>query len=141
MLARDRLAEFHRVENTYLSTFQTLGALGLLLGTVGLAVVLLRNVLERRRELALLRAVGYRSSHLARIVLAENILVLVLGLGFGTIASLVAILPAFTARGGHLSLASLVLLLAPTLAAGLTASLLATIAVVRLPLLASLRSE
>ena len=50
----ERLAEFHRVENTYLSTFQTLGGLGLLLGTVGLAAVLLRNVLERRRELALL---------------------------------------------------------------------------------------
>ena len=54
-----RLAEFHAVENTYLSTFQTLGGLGLLVGTVGLAAVLLRNVLERRRELALLRAVGY----------------------------------------------------------------------------------
>ena len=32
----ERLAGFHRVENTYLSTFQTLGGLGLLLGTVGL---------------------------------------------------------------------------------------------------------
>ena len=52
----DRIAAFHRVENTYLSTFQSLGALGLLLGTAGLAAVLLRNVLERRRELALLRA-------------------------------------------------------------------------------------
>ncbi len=33
--------------------------LGLLLGTIGLAAVMFRNVLERRRELALLRAVGY----------------------------------------------------------------------------------
>ena len=44
MSTAERLAEFHRVENTYLSTFQTLGGLGLLLGTVGLAAVLLRNV-------------------------------------------------------------------------------------------------
>jgi hypothetical protein len=57
--APERLDRFHRVENAYLSTFQTLGALGLLLGTAGLAAVLLRNALERRRELALLRAVGY----------------------------------------------------------------------------------
>ncbi len=57
----ERLANFHRVENTYLSTFQMLGGLGLLLGTLGMAAVLLRNVLERRRELALLRAVGYNS--------------------------------------------------------------------------------
>ena len=55
----ERLAAFHRVENTYLSTFQALGGLGLLLGTIGLAAVMFRNVLERRRELALLRAVGY----------------------------------------------------------------------------------
>jgi putative ABC transport system permease protein len=66
-----RLAGFHKVENTYLSTFRSLGALGLVLGTVGLAAILLRNVLERRRELALLRAVGYRPSHLAAMVLAR----------------------------------------------------------------------
>ncbi|MCA1629499.1 MAG: ABC transporter permease, partial [Acidobacteria bacterium] len=42
----DRLAAFHRVENTYISTFQTLGGLGTVLGTLGLAAVLLRNVLE-----------------------------------------------------------------------------------------------
>src|SRR4029453_17472205 len=59
----ERLASFHRVENTYLSTFQTLGGLGLILGTLGLATVLLRNVLERRREVAVLRAVGYKSGH------------------------------------------------------------------------------
>ena len=50
--AAQRLAAFLAVQNTYLSTFQSLGALGLLLGTVGLAVVQLRNVLERRGELA-----------------------------------------------------------------------------------------
>src|SRR5690606_34070164 len=32
----DRLAAFLAVQNTYLSTFQTLGGLGLLLGTFGL---------------------------------------------------------------------------------------------------------
>ncbi|MBM4076856.1 MAG: hypothetical protein FJ267_14605, partial [Planctomycetes bacterium] len=35
----DRLARFLSVQNTYLSTFQTLGGLGLLLGTIGLATV------------------------------------------------------------------------------------------------------
>ena len=49
--AAERLEAFHRVENTYLSTFQSLGGLGLLLGTIGLAAVMFRNVLERRREL------------------------------------------------------------------------------------------
>src|SRR4029450_4016161 len=46
-----RLAEYHRVENTYISTFQALGALGLVLGTVGLGAVLLPHPFERPREL------------------------------------------------------------------------------------------
>ncbi|MCW5979005.1 MAG: ABC transporter permease [Bryobacteraceae bacterium] len=138
--AVDRLEEFHRVENTYISTFQALGALGLLLGTLGLAAVLLRNVLERRRELALLRAVGFRTSHLARMVLAENGAILALGLGCGVAAALVAILPAFVARSGSVSPASLAWLV-PVFAAGLLSSAAATLAVVRLRLLESLRSE
>ena len=79
----ERLANFHRVENTYLSTFQMLGGLGLALGTFGMAAVLLRNVFERRRELALLRAVGYNSSHFAAMVITENVLMLVLRPGCG----------------------------------------------------------
>jgi hypothetical protein len=136
----ERLAAFHRVENTYLSTFQSLGALGLLLGTAGLGVVLLRNVLERRRELALLRATGYRSRDLATLVFAENGLLLAAGLATGAACALVAIAPAFLARGGRLPW-SLPLLLGAVLAAGLIASYLAARASVRMPLLEALRAE
>ena len=137
-----RLAEFHAVENTYLSTFQTLGGLGLLVGTVGLAAVLLRNVLERRRELALLRAVGYRMAHLFAIVVAENAVLLGCGLVLGAIAAAVAVGPAAMARGARLPLSagSAALLLA-VLAAGLVSSFIATRAALRAPLLASLRAE
>jgi ABC-type antimicrobial peptide transport system permease subunit len=137
----EKLAGFHRVENTYLSTFQTLGGLGLLLGTLGLATVLLRNVLERRRELALMRAVGYRSSHLSLMVIAENALLLGCGLLTGVLCALLAIIPALVARGGRLSALSLGLLLLAVLLAGLAASLVAVRAAVRSPLLAALRTE
>ncbi len=139
--AGERLAVFHRVESTYISTFQALGGLGLLLGTVGLAAVLLRNVLERRRELALLRAVGYRAADLNRMVLAENVLLLVCGLFTGVVPAVIAIAPALLSRGGTGSGASVVLLLVAVLGAGLAASLAAVIAVQRAPLLAALRSE
>ena len=56
--AAERLDGFRAVQNTYLDIFQLLGALGVLLGSVGVGVVVLRNALERRRELAALRAVG-----------------------------------------------------------------------------------
>lgn len=137
----DRLASFHRVENTYLSTFQALGGLGLILGTVGLGAVLLRNVLEQRRELALLRAVGYRRGDLASIVLAENTLLLVGGLLTGTLTALLAVLPALSSRGGHISILSWTLLLPGVLVTGLAASFVAVAAVTRLPVLATLRSE
>ena len=135
------MAAFHRVENTYLATFQMLGALGLLLGTVGLAAVLLRNVLERRRELALLRAVGYRSTHLSLMVIAENAFLLFVGLVTGTVCAVLAIAPAWLERGGQWPVASLGGLLVAVAVTGLAASVLATVAAWRLPLLESLRAE
>jgi hypothetical protein len=136
-----RLAEFHRVENTYLSTFQMLGGLGLLLGTVGLGAIMLRNIMERRRELALLRALGYKQSHLFAIVIAENVLLLGSGLVTGIVCALLAIAPVLVDRGGSLPALSLVGLLGAVLAVGLIVSLAATLVAVRSPLLAGLRAE
>ena len=139
--APERLAAFHRVENTYLATFQTLGALGLLLGTLGLGTVLVRNVLERRRELALLRAVGYSTGHVSLMVLVENGLLLFGGLGAGTVCALVAIAPAWIERGGQFPVMSLGGLLLAVALAGVVSSLVATMVAVRSPLLAALRAE
>jgi len=138
----DRLAEFHAVENTYLSTFKTLGGLGLLVGTIGLAAVLLRNVLERRRELALLGATGYRRTHIFAIVLAENTLLLGWGLAAGTFCAAVAIAPVVLERGGRLpGAAGAGLLLIAVFTAGLLSSVMATRAALRAPLLEALRAE
>ena len=137
----DRLASFHRVENTYLSTFQSLGALGLLLGTLGTAVILLRNVLERRRELALMRAVGYGPGHLGTMVLAENLLLVGFALVTGVSSALVAVAPVLLARDLGPALAPTGALAGLVLLVGLLASLAAVAAAVRTPVIASLRSE
>lgn len=137
----ERLAGFHRVENTYLSTFQTLGGLGLLLGVIGMGAVLLRNVLERRREIALMRAVGYQAGNLSLIVIAENAFLLICGLFTGVFCAILAIIPALIARSAGPSIASLSLLLLAVMATGLAASIIAVRAVVRSPLIPSLRSE
>jgi ABC-type antimicrobial peptide transport system permease subunit len=138
----ERLAQFHRVENTYLSTFQTLGGLGLLLGTVGLAAVLFRNVLERRRELALLAAVGYRRGHFLLMVAAENALLLAGGLAAGAVCAALAITPAVVERGGTVPLSSGgALLLFAVFVTGLLSSIIAVRLATRSPVLAALRSE
>ena len=138
--ARQRLETFHRVEGTYISTFQSLGGLGLLLGTLGLSAVMLRNVLERRKEMALLRATGYRASDLATLVVAENAVLLFGGLLSGVVSAGLAILPALLARGTGPS-GSVTWMLVGVVLVGLLASVAAVIALLRAPLLADLRSE
>jgi ABC-type antimicrobial peptide transport system permease subunit len=138
--AARRLASFHQVENTYLSTFQSLGGLGLVLGCFGLAAVIARNVLERRRELALLGAAGYTGRDLQAVVLSENLTLIAAGLGIGLAAALVAIGPVLVSRGGTPPLLPLVWLAVVGLT-GLGASMAATRSLRRLPLVPSLRSE
>jgi putative ABC transport system permease protein len=137
----DRLANFLAVQNTYLSTFQTLGGLGLLLGTLGLATVMVRNVLERRKELALLNALGVRPSGLAWLVLVETAVLLVCGLATGTIAALVAMVPHLASTGADVPWGSLALILAVVFFVGMLAALLASIEAARTRILEALRSE
>ena len=136
-----RLEAYLAVENTYLSTFQALGGLGLVLGALGLAVVLLRSIWERRSELALLRALGFRNSTLGWLVLAENSFLLILGLVLGSVAALVSVAPHVLASGGEVQWLPLVGLLAAVLLVGLAAGASAIAATLRAPLLTALRRE
>ena len=137
----ERLEAFHRVENTYLSTFQSLGALGLLLGTIGLAAVMFRNVLERRRELSLLRAVGYDRRRVSQMILAEAVLLLGAGLGAGVISAVLAVVPAWTSHSGGGPGLMLVILLTSVIVAGLLSSIVATRAALSGGVLDGLRAE
>ncbi len=137
----DRLANFLAVQNTYLSTFQTLGGLGLLLGTVGLGTVMLRNVIERRGELALLRAVGFCPSSIRWLVLFENAFLLVCGLAAGTASALLAMLPHLLSTGADVPWGSGASLLISIFVIGLLSASVATVEAVRTPIVATLRGE
>ncbi len=136
-----KLAAFNAVQNTYLSTFQILGGLGLLLGSAGLGVVVLRNVLERRGELALLLAVGFRARSLRWLVLSEHGALLWLGLGVGVIAAIVAVLPSLLSPGAEIPYLLLALTLAAVLINGMIWTWLATRFALRGKLLDALRNE
>ena len=96
-----RLAEFNEVENTYLSIFQVLGGLGMLLGSAGLGIVVARNVFERRREFGLLEAVGFTPQLLRRLVFAEHRWLIIGALGIGAISALTAVWPRLSAQAAH----------------------------------------
>jgi ABC-type antimicrobial peptide transport system permease subunit len=139
--AAERLAAFNAVQNTYLNTFQVLGGLGLLLGSAGLGAVVLRNVLERRGELALLQAVGFRRRALRWLVLSEHGGLLALGLAVGMLAALVAILPVLLSPGANVHALALGATLAGVLVSGLIWTWAATTVSLRGNLLNALRNE
>ncbi len=91
--APKRLAAFYSVTNTYLNIFMILGGLGVILGTVGMGIVLMRNMLDRKHELAVLKALGFSHKQLLRLVVLENFWLLLLGMGIGIISALIGILP------------------------------------------------
>ena len=137
--ATQMLADFQKVQNTYISTFQSLGALGLLLGTFGLAVVQVRSVLERRKELALMRSVGFTIGQLSRMVLMENSYLLILGLAVGIGAAVFATLPHYLFGSASVPWAALAVLFGAIAVVGTMAAFLASRIIVRMPLIESLR--
>lgn len=68
-----------------------IGVIGLVVATLFTTTVLLMSVDDRSKELALLRAVGYRRASIGVLVLEEGLLLgsigLVLGLGFGALGA------------------------------------------------------
>lgn len=136
----DKVAAYQQVVGAYLSTFQLLGALALLLAVLGLGVVVLRNVWERGSEFALLRAVGYRAAALRTLTLAETGLVLGLGLGVGVGAAVLSVLPN-AALGGSVPWLPVAGLVLAALATGAGVSGVAVAQVTRLPVVPALRRE
>jgi putative ABC transport system permease protein len=139
--AAEKLNAFDAVQNTYLDTFQVLGALGLLLGSVGLGVVVLRNVLERRGELALLAAVGYSPRVLRRLVVGEHAVLQALGLFLGLLAGLLAVLPSLLSPSTRVSYLPLAATLGLVFVSGLFWTWAAARLALRGELLPALRNE
>lgn len=139
--AVERLMEFYTVESTYLRMFLVLGGLGLLLGTAGMGILVGRNVMERRSELALLRAVGYTKRQVGVVVMAEHRFLLVAGLLTGAVAAALAILPAVTRPGTDVPFGLVTLFLFGTGILSMTWIWIATRLALRSPLVPALRDD
>jgi len=116
--AGERLNEFNSVTNTYLAIFLALGALGLILGTVGLAIVVARSVLERRREIAILQALGFTKGSIWKLLVREYLSLLTWGLMIGLVSSTVSVWPQFISPGSEVSYSFVLLIAAAILING-----------------------
>ncbi len=135
-----RLARISAVQNTFLAGFQTLGLLGLLLGTAGVAAVQAQGVLERLGQFGLLAAVGFAAERIRRLVVVESILLVGLGLLAGGLAGLVALVPAFLGGRAAVPTGWIALTSVLTLAAAAVAGMLAARRAVRVSPREALRS-
>jgi putative ABC transport system permease protein len=84
----DDIAAANRAFNYLFTSFM---GLGLLVGIASLGVVSLRAVVERRQQIGVLRAIGYRRGMVQLIFLTESSFVVIMGVaigvGLGTIIS------------------------------------------------------
>jgi hypothetical protein len=138
--AAQRLAQFNAVQNTYLGTFQVLGGLGLLLGSVGLGIVVLRNVLERRANWRCCCG-GFPHANVAEVGVDRAWRIARTGLALGVAAAAVAVLPALLSPAAQLPYASLALTLGAVLVNGALWTWVATRVALRGNLLDALRNE
>ena len=136
-----RLAQFNAVQNTYLTTFQALGALGLLLGSLGLGIVVLRNLLDRRAEFAMLRAIGFSRFDLGIMILAEHAWLMLMGLFAGVLAALLAVAPTLKSAADVFQWRSMHWMLLAIVATGTLSMLLAAWSALRTPVLTGLRAD
>ncbi|HKZ48685.1 MAG TPA: FtsX-like permease family protein [Thermoplasmata archaeon] len=74
--------------NTIFLLFQSFLGLGLVVGIAGLAIVTARNVVERKREIGVLRALGFRRSLVLKSQLIEVLLVVSLGVVIGLVVGI-----------------------------------------------------
>ena len=100
--ASKRLTEFYSVTNTYLTIFMILGGLGVILGTLGLGIVLMRNMIERKHEIAIFEALGFRKTQIFKIIFNENLFLLMTGIIIGFLSATIAILPSILSPAFHI---------------------------------------
>lgn len=139
--AAERLNEFNAVQNTYLSIFSTLGGLGLVLGTLGLAILVGRNVMERRGQLGVMQAMGFTRRALAGMVLSEHWFLHLSGVVVGLGAALLAVLPKLTGGSAPLPWGLLAAINGAVLVGGLLFCAAAARVVLRGRLMDAIRTE
>ncbi len=136
-----RLATFNSVENTYLSVFMLLGGLGVIIGTIGLGIVIMQAIRQRKREFAIYLALGFTGKFIFRLIVAEHVAMVLSAIFIGGVAALAGILPSLISQGYYLPGFFLTGILLVLIGNGLLWIILAGRAVMKTDLLQGLREE
>jgi ABC-type antimicrobial peptide transport system permease subunit len=118
-----------------------LGGLGIIIGTFGLGIVLLRNIIERRSEIALLTAVGFPQKKVFTLIFIENSILLGLGIGIGIVSAIIGILPSILSPSFSIPTMYVFVLVILVLISGLLWIYFPSRSAIKSNLISSLRNE
>ncbi|HRZ98442.1 MAG TPA: hypothetical protein P5084_12875, partial [Paludibacter sp.] len=88
--APERLATFNSVTNTYLDIFLALGGIALILGTFGIAIILISSIQTRKNNYAMMQAFGINQKSILKAISIEFLIVLFAGIIIGLLAAIAA---------------------------------------------------
>lgn len=97
------LAEFWRTISTIEQILFVISGFVLVVGLLGMLTTILSTLNERRREIAVLRSIGARASHVVSLILLETLMVVIAGclVGVGLLYGLLLVArPIVTQRSG-----------------------------------------
>lgn len=100
----DRLIELNSVTNSYLDIFFILGFMSLILGTLALAILILRNSIEERSQTETFRALGYNRSLILKINVSRYFILLSFSIFIGTMSSIISVLPVLFTENALISI-------------------------------------
>lgn len=136
----EKLASFFEVTNTYLDVFTILGAFGMVLGIAGMGFILIRNYNQRKNEFALMMATGYSLKKIRRLLLEDQIIILLCGVLTGCLSGLISTLPTLL-NGSEIPWRIIIFMVISVTGVGLTALLLSVRMIKTRSLVIQLRKE
>ncbi|MFO8051637.1 MAG: FtsX-like permease family protein [Thermoplasmatota archaeon] len=83
------IADMLSIQNSFFNLFNAFLALGLIIGIVGLGIVTLRSVYERRHEIGMMRAIGFKRKAVVGSFLMESGFIAGSGLTVGTLLGII----------------------------------------------------
>jgi putative ABC transport system permease protein len=89
IVVEEILQDILEVQNNFFNLFNAFLSLGLIIGIVGLGIVTLRSVYERRHEIGMMRAIGFKRLGVVSAFLGESTFIAGSGLVIGAILGIV----------------------------------------------------
>jgi putative ABC transport system permease protein len=139
--ASDRLEMFNSVTNTYLDIFLALGGIALIIGTFGIAIIIVRSIHSRKSQYAMMQAIGISKKIIRKISTIEFSIILFAGISIGLISSIVASLQNFITANANLPYLLLFVLTMLFILNGLVWIFIASRISVKFDFLSELRNE